>query len=189
MQMLQSSSVAHSASDQKMAASGEFGDTNQSDSDMVSNQSDESVNDGDAGKCRMDRISVRCKRDGGDLRKYPIVRDLVRMRCMFIGPLGERYYAIGASFRRYTDNYLSGFNDAECRPYFVHQPCASRTRQQRDQQFPEVGTVVEVVRATNDDQMRRCYLEGLDVRPMRPSGLAILRFLDTRWQPRCDQQQ
>jgi hypothetical protein len=133
---------------------------------------------------RADRISVRNKRHGGDLRKYPTKRDLVRMRCMFIGPLGEQYYEIAAPFRQYRANYMSGFDADVCRPYFVYQPRASRSRQERDQQFPEVGSVVEMARASNDDEMRRCAIEGLDVRPMRPSGLAVLRFLDARWQQR-----
>lgn len=106
--------------------------------------------------------------------------DLVRMRCVFIGPLGEKYYDIAAPFRQYRENYLSGFGD-ECRPFFVHQPRAGRKRQQRDLQFPEVGSHMQVVRATNADQTRTCYLEGLDVRPMRPGGLAIIRFIDSRW--------
>lgn len=115
-------------------------------------------------------------------------RDLVRMRCVFIGPLGERYYDIAAPFRQYRANYMSGFETDVCRPYFVHQPRNARCRQVRDEQFPEIGSVVEVIRASNEEQTRQCYIEGLDVRPRRPIGLAVLRFLDSRWKQRTELQ-
>jgi hypothetical protein len=191
--------VNANASHQKMYASGEFNDTKYSDhiihsEDSVDEEAEkeeehEDVDvDGEdsaaaaAGQGRPDRISVRCKRGGGDLRKYPIKRDLVRMRCVFIGPLGERYYDIAKPFRQYKANYLSGFDVDACRPFFVHQPLHTRSRNLRDQQFPEVGSVVQVLRAVNEEEMRQCYVEGMDVRPRKPIGLAVLRFLDSRWQ-------
>jgi len=150
----------------------------------MSSDDDAELDFGGEEQRRADRISVRNKHHGGDLRKYPTKRDLVRMRCVFTGPLGERYYEIAPPFRQYRANYMSGFDAGACRPYFVYQPRAGRSRQQRDQQFPEVGAVLELVRASNDDEMRRGALEGLDVRPMRASGLAIIRFIDARWKQR-----
>jgi hypothetical protein len=180
--MNHSRSVAARTTAQKNDASGEFSDTSQS-ANSINDDDDDEVQQQQQQR-RADRISVRNRRHGGDLRKYPTKRDLVRMRCVFIGPLDERYYEIAAPFRQYRANYMSGFDADVCRPYFVHQPRASRSRQERDQQFPDVGSVVELVRASNDDEMRRGVLEGLDVRPMRPSGLAVVRFLDARWRQR-----
>lgn len=171
-----------------MAASGEFKDTNQLDTDdIVDFESDRSSNGDDVGDDvqvnsggeRADRVSMRYK-SGGKLRKYPTVAQIKQMRCVFIGPLGERYYEIAKPFDQYRANYTSGFGD-DCQVYFVYQKNKANRRQLRDQQFPEVGGEITVRHAEDHELKRRCHIEGLDVRPRSPVGLAVLEFLDAFW--------
>ena len=171
---------------QKMAALGESKGTNQSDQDdIVDFESDRSSNggggddDNQSGGERADRVSMRYK-SGGKLRKYPTVAQIKRMRCVFVGPLGERYYEITKPFDQYRANYTSGFAD-ECLAYFVYQKNNANRRQLRDQQLPEVGSEITVRHAEDYEMKRRCHIEGLDVRPRSPVGLAVLEFLDTHW--------
>jgi len=184
-QMTHSNNTAAKLRVQNMAASGEFGDAS-SDDDMLasdnsidsnSNEKD-SVEDEKRARGMGDRVSMRYK-SGGQMRKYPTVIQLKQMRMVFVGPLGEQYYAVSKPFHEQRARYTSGFS-SECRPFFVHQKKAT-ARQLRDEQFPEVGSEITVVRAIDDDYTTQCVVEGLDAKPRGATGVAVLRFLTKRW--------